>query len=158
MKSEGLFRKKAMERMTAPEQLNDYIRLAGPGVWLVLCTVIAILIAVFVWGVMGQMESVLNVAAVSGEDGVVCYVPEGDGGALRAGMTVRINRKDYVLSQVAERPVETDEGLDPYALHVSGLEEGSWVYLATVDAALPAGVYQAQIVTETVRPLSFLLN
>lgn len=42
MKTE-LFRKKAVDRVTAPDQLNDYIRVVPLGAWLVLLAVIVLL-------------------------------------------------------------------------------------------------------------------
>ena len=38
-----LFRKKSMEKVTSPEQLNDYIRVSNPGVWTVLAAVVILL-------------------------------------------------------------------------------------------------------------------
>lgn len=42
--NEQLFRKKSIERVNSPEQLNEHIRVANPGVWLVLAAVIALLV------------------------------------------------------------------------------------------------------------------
>ena len=38
-----LFRKKSMDRVSSPEQLNDYIRVTSPGLWLVLAAVVILL-------------------------------------------------------------------------------------------------------------------
>lgn len=35
-----VFRKKSLERMSSPEQLGDYIRVANPGIWLIMAAVI----------------------------------------------------------------------------------------------------------------------
>ena len=32
----NLFRKKSLERISSPEQLNEYVRVSTPSVWLVL--------------------------------------------------------------------------------------------------------------------------
>ena len=32
----GLFREKNLNKISSPEQLDDYIRVAGPGAWLLL--------------------------------------------------------------------------------------------------------------------------
>ena len=42
MKSQ-LFREKSMERVSSPEQLNDYIRVANPSIWICLAAVIILL-------------------------------------------------------------------------------------------------------------------
>ena len=44
--NDQLFRKKSMEKITSPENLNDYIRVASPGVWMTLCAVILLSVQV----------------------------------------------------------------------------------------------------------------
>ena len=34
--SDQIFRKKSLDRISSPEQLNDYIRVANPGIWMIL--------------------------------------------------------------------------------------------------------------------------
>ena len=34
--SDQIFRKKSLDRISSPEQLNDYIRMANPGIWMIL--------------------------------------------------------------------------------------------------------------------------
>lgn len=46
-----LFREKNLERLESPEQLNDYLRVTSPGVWMILSAVILLLIGVFIWAV-----------------------------------------------------------------------------------------------------------
>ena len=38
--SDQIFRKKSLDRISSPEQLNDYIRVANPGIWMILAAVI----------------------------------------------------------------------------------------------------------------------
>ncbi len=41
-----LFRKSSIERISSPEQLNEYVRVSSPGVWMVLTAVIVLLAGV----------------------------------------------------------------------------------------------------------------
>ena len=41
--SDQIFRKKSLDRISSPEQLNDYIRVANPGIWMILAAVIILL-------------------------------------------------------------------------------------------------------------------
>lgn len=50
-----LFRKKSIDRVSSPEQLNDYIRVTTPSVWLVLLAVILLLIGMLIWSIFGQV-------------------------------------------------------------------------------------------------------
>ncbi len=58
-----IFRKKSLERVSSPEQLNDYIRVTTPSVWLVLIAVILLLVGLLAWSVFGTV----NVNTASGE-------------------------------------------------------------------------------------------
>ncbi len=48
MSSNTIFRKASLDRVLSPEQLNDYIKISRPSVWLILGTVIVLLIGVCV--------------------------------------------------------------------------------------------------------------
>ena len=147
----GLFRRKTLDKVSSPEQMNDYIRVTSPGVWLVLAAVIALLAGLIIWSALGRLETTVTAVAVAGPDGgPVCYIAEDDMDAVRAGQTVHIAGKDYTLSGVAAKPVPADGSLDAYALHVGGMEADGWVYPAELDAVLSEGIYEA--------PISFLLN
>ena len=58
-----IFRKKSVDRMSSPEQLNDYIKVTNPGVWMALAAIVILLIGVCVWGVFGTLETKPAVAA-----------------------------------------------------------------------------------------------
>ncbi len=51
-----VFREKSMERVASPEQLNDYIRVTSPSVWIVLAALLVLLLGILVWAVFGEME------------------------------------------------------------------------------------------------------
>ncbi len=47
-----VFRKKSLERISAPEQSDTCIRIAGPGLWLSILAVALLVIALLIWGIM----------------------------------------------------------------------------------------------------------
>lgn len=154
-----LFRKSSIDRVSSPEQLNSYIRVSNPGVWLVLAAVVLLLLGVCAWGVLGHLDTTVSAAAVSAEGQLTIYVNAQDGVQLEAGMPVRIGDGEFTVAAVGAEPVTVDEGLSDYALYVGGLQRGQWVYTLTVTGGtLPDGVYEAQIVVESVAPMSFVTN
>ena len=44
--SQPIFRQKSMEKISSPEQMNDYIRVSNPSVWMILAAVIVLLAGV----------------------------------------------------------------------------------------------------------------
>ena len=153
-----IFRQKSMERVSSPEQLNDYIRVTNPGIWVMLAAVVVLLAGFIVWGVVGTLETRVNVAAVSGSGEVTCYVRDSDMTDVAQGSAVRIGDREYAVTAIAGEPVAVDGSFTAYALHIGGLSVGQWVYPVTVNAELPDGVYEAAIVTDSVSPISFLFN
>lgn len=50
-----IFRQKSIDRISSPEQLNDYIKVSSPSAWVVLTAIIILLIGVLVWGMFGTI-------------------------------------------------------------------------------------------------------
>ena len=88
--NDKIFRKKSIDRMSSPEQLNDYIKVTNPGVWMALAAIVILLIGVCVWGVFGKLETKLTVAAESLDGRTVLYVKESDVEDIKESMSVSI--------------------------------------------------------------------
>ncbi|MGN0813931.1 MAG: hypothetical protein ACI4MH_01710 [Candidatus Coproplasma sp.] len=153
-----IFRKESVDRMSSPEQLNDYIKVTNPGVWMALAAIAILLIGICVWGFFGKLETTLNVAAVSENGRIVCYVKEENVSKITDNLTVRINDGEYTVTSVASRPVTVTDELSEYALHVGDLKIGEWVYVVSLDGQLEDGDYKAQIVLDSVSPMFFVFN
>ena len=102
--NDQLFRKKSMDKITSPENLNDYIRVARPGVWMTLCAVILILIGVCCWGVFGRLDTTVRTAAVPDGTRTVCYISEENIASVEEGMTVTIDDTDYRITALSSEP------------------------------------------------------
>ena len=126
MKSE-LFRKKALDQISSPEQLNDYIRVVNPSIWFMMVGVIIFLVGVCVWGIFGKLDTLLSVAAVNDNGRMVCYVKEADISSVNRDMDVEIGGNSYVIESIAARPLQVDDSFSEYLKHVGSLSEGEWV-------------------------------
>lgn len=155
-----IFRKESLDRISSPEQLNDYIRVTNPGVWMMLCAVILLLIGICVWSIFGRLDTVLSVAAITEGDQTVCYVKEADAQNLTTQMQVRIGEEAYRIRQISGQPVLVDDTFAKYLLHVGGLSEGEWVYPVTLDGVCGenGSILTAEIVIESIAPVRFVLN
>ena len=153
-----IFRKKSIDRMSSPEQLNDYIKVTNPGVWMALAAIVILLIGVCVWGVFGKLEKKLPVAAVSQDGQTVLYVKEDNIASVRENMSVYVGDETYKVTSVSAQPVAVTEEISEYARHTGELSIGEWVYIVQIDGSLANGTYKAQIVTDSVSPLYFVFN
>lgn len=158
MSSNTIFRKASLDRVSSPEQLNDYIKISRPGVWLILGTVIVLLIGVCVWGVFGTLASTKDAVTVVQGGKATCYVTAEEAKSFAPGMEVRIEDSTGSITSIAAAPVKIAGDFDDYALYLSGMKAGDWAVPVTVDISVPDGAYTAKIVLETISPISFVLN
>ncbi len=153
-----LFRKSSIERVSSPEQLNDYIRVSNPGVWMILAAVIALLIGVCVWGIFGRLDTKIPTAGTC-ENGVfTCFVNEENAAKIKSGMELNVNGNALTVAEISAKPVSVNAETDEYLMYLGGFSEGDWLYEVTANGALADGTYKAEIVTESVSPMSFILN
>ena len=153
-----LFRQKSVDKVSSPEQLNEYIRVANPSVWMVLAAIVILLAGVIVWGCIGHLDTTLTTAVVADGGEAVIYIKESDAAALDLGMTVRAGEEEYTITEISAEPIKVDEMLSEYAVHASGLTMGEWAYIVKIDGVPADGVHKAEIVIESISPISFILN
>ena len=156
--SNTLFRQKSLEHISSPEQLNDYIRVSTPSVWLLLTAIVVLLVGVCVWGVFGHMDTELQLAVLVQDGSAVAFVREEDVASVKDGMEVSIGDVAGTVTSVSMQPIAVDDTFTEYMCHVGGLRHGEWVYVVTLDVVCADGVYAAQVVVDSVSPISFVLN
>ena len=54
---DSLFREKAIEKISSPEDLGNYLHVTRPSVWLMLVAVILMLSGLLVWGSIASIDS-----------------------------------------------------------------------------------------------------
>lgn len=154
-----LFRKKSIERVTSPEQLNDYIRVSNPGVWTVLAAVVILLAGACVWGVFGRLDSAVQTAGTAENGEIVCYVKAADISSLTDKSFISVNEAEYPVTDIAATPIRLDKKKDGSILRLAGIDETDAVYEVRANAAgLPDGAYKVTVIKERVAPISFILN
>ena len=52
----SVFREKNLEKMSSPEQLDDYIKVMTPSVWIALIALVVLIIGILAWTIFGTME------------------------------------------------------------------------------------------------------
>lgn len=154
-----IFREKSLEKISSPEQMNDYIRVSSPSVWMVLAAVIVLLAGVCVWGVFGHLDTAVQTGGVCTNGRLTVFVGEEDHDKIRENAVISVDGVEYAVAESTNAPVRVDDQIDPYIVHLAGFAEGDWVYRLCADApGLADGVYTVSVVTERVRPLDFVLN
>lgn len=155
----NIFRKISMERISSPEQLNDYIRLCNPSLWIVLAAAILLLAGTLVWGSVARLDTTLDAVCVRSQGQAVLYIKEADIDSVK-GKTLTVEDVEYEITEdmCAVELMRVSGELSEYAMYAGDLTPGEWVCPIIIDADLPDGIYAAQIVTDSVSPLFFVIN
>ena len=135
-----VFRKKTLERISSPEQLSDCLKVTSPGVWVILVTVILLLTGIFIWATVGNLETTVkdNVTVQDNKAVIASELSRN----YKEGMTVRVQLKDKEEEYSIESIETNDYGFS----------------CAFFTADLPDGNYSAEVVTESIKPIDFLLK
>lgn len=154
----SIFRKQSVDSVSSPEQLNDYIKTSNPSVWILLGAIIILLCGVCVWGIFGRLNTVATVGAVSADSQLTLYIPESYEGKIKAGTAVKVGGSEFTIHHITASPVQLGSGTDAYALHASNLAQGDFAFIATADSTLSDGSYDADVIIDSVTPMSFITN
>lgn len=153
-----MFRKKSEEYIDSPEKLDYYMRVTNPGVWALLLAVLILLIGFVVWGVLGKLETSVSVAIVAKDGVCAAYVPESAVNAVVQSRSVSLDGQEYTLDPNGLEPIAVTDSTNVYVRQAGGLHVGDIVYEIPMEAELKDGVYSGTVITETISPMSLLLN
>lgn len=134
-----VFREKSMERISSPEQLNDYLRVTSPAVWAALAAVILLLVCLFAWSAVTAVES-FAAGTAEARDGVltITFDDPSKAGHVKAGMEVKVGALTTDIVSVGED------------------EDGA--LFAVAELGLPDGSYQAKVGYDKMQIIGLLMN
>ncbi len=155
----SIFRQSSLDRIASPEQLDDYIRIARPGVWLIIAAIVILLAAFLVWGAYGTLPTTIDEVGIVKDGEMICYnadishiAPSMDVTiGERTGRVMHVSAEPYSSAEIASR-YESD-----YVVHMLGVED--WNYEIRISAPnVPDGLAEATIITGQVHPITFIFN
>lgn len=139
MDQSTLFRKESMERIQSPEQLNDYMRVTNPAIWVVLAAVILLLAGVLIWGASARIDSIATGTAQVEDGMMVLFFDDAEQAKkVKVGMEIMIGDSSAVIGSVGTA------------------DNGSVFAVAQTDLA--DGSYPARVVYRSTQVLQLLFN
>lgn len=133
-----IFRQKNLDRISSPEELNSYLRVSSVGVWVVLLAVIVLLAGILVWAGVGTLNTKVEAVATIANGEVEAIVSGANSEKIQEGMIIEIDGNQGVIDSVR---------IDEYGRA-----------LAKGLLNLKDGKYKAEIIIESIKPLSFLIR
>lgn len=111
--NDSLFRKKSLDRISSPDQLNDYIKVSNPSIWLIIGALLILATSFSVWSFNGNITSEVSCTGafqsshsnIDTINSVVCYVDANYSSKIADGMPVRIYDRAKPMSAYIEGKV-----------------------------------------------------
>ena len=133
---DGLFRQKAIDKMSSPDELTDYLKVTSPSVWAVLTAVVVLLAGIIAWACVGTLPTKAEASIVV--QGGTALVSVTDSYDIGEGMRVSVESHNSAIDSITA---------DDHGRHVG---------LARLD--LPDGTYKGTVVVDETRAIDFLLQ
>ena len=152
------------EKITSPDQLNDYIRVTSPGAWIILSSILVFLAGFFIWIFNGQLEISFPSYIYTESEKSSAFLPADKVSKLKRGTTVRLSEngvsgevlnvsdKSLSFSEISQLIGESNA----LAMNIDGSTR-----LMKADVSFtspPEKISRAVFVTGKVKPISFLLK
>jgi len=61
----GVFSRESIDQVRNPEKLNEYIRVASPGTWILAAALVLVLAALVTWGFVGRIPAYFQIQGIS---------------------------------------------------------------------------------------------
>jgi hypothetical protein len=132
----SIFREKSLDRISAPEHIDDYMRVTSPSMWLILGAIILLLVAAVIWSITGRIETTVTAEGQVQDQSATVELSAAEAEGLTVGSEARIGD---MIGAVTEVIPETDN-----VLVVAAIPEA------------PDGSAEITLVTECIAPITFL--
>ena len=164
-----IFREKTVEKLSSPEDLTKFIRIANPGIWIIIVAVVVFLIGAIVWGTVGRLETKVATASyvdAQGNVGISTYIAYKDSEKIKEKQILRIEGQEFTIDTLETKLMQLKDMVDDTVARkqietVLGWKDDDLVFAVHTDVTttkLEAGYYKSVIVTGSVSPLSFIFN
>ena len=134
-----LYREKSLDRISSPEQLNDYLHVTNASVWVILAAVILLLVGMLIWSSVTTIES----------------YTEGTGEVKGGVMTIRFDNQQFAKNVEQGMPVNAG---DTKTVIQSIGKDADGLLLATANTTLSDGFYPVRVSYKQKQILSLLFN
>lgn len=159
-----IFRQKSLDKISSPEQLNDYIRVTNPGVWLLLISITLILIGSCCWGILGEIKTYEKVPVLITDNSFSAVVSTDHSRYLKPGEEIFVKGTGFIVDSISSQNHPIGSEYDSHIVSECGYKNDEPVYdlilkLPEDNEDFPSnGCYTGNIVVETLSPASFVLN
>ena len=131
-----IFTKKAKERLQSPDDLDRYVQVARPSVWVLFAACVLLVGGLVVWGLFGTVNVNVNCEGVKLDSEAFCLLSEEDTSYIAVGNAAKVEDAQLSVASISDVPLSLEEarallGSDYLVSELVGDEE--WVYKVTFE-------------------------
>lgn len=139
MQQSSLFRKSSMDRIQSPEQLNDYLHVTNPSIWVLFAAIVVLLVGLIVWAAFTYIGSYTSgTAQVKDSVMTIVFDDEATAKNVESGMYADVGENSSIITSVGRN---TDGTI-----------------FALAETTLADGQYSVQVGYKMTQLLSLLFN
>lgn len=160
----SIFNKRATEKLRNPDDLDKYVRITHPSVWMVLGACAILIVGLLAWGVFGAVTTSVSGMGVVVNGKAVCYLDAEDATKVDEGDTAVVDGVQMKVAAVSTVPMsreEVDRELQSDYL-LSALMNSDWAYKVVFEgdtSDMTQGVpVDMSITVERIAPISLVLG
>jgi len=160
----SIFNKKATEKLRSPDDLDKYVRVTSPRMWVVLVACVALLAGLVAWGVFGTVSTDVSVLGTVLDGKAVCFLSADNTSNVREGDAAYVGGVQMKVAEVGRVPLSREEarGLLGSDYLAESLVTSGWatqiVFEGDVSQLADGVPLQVSITTERVAPLSLIVG
>ena len=163
--SHSIFNKAATEKLRSPDDLDKYIRVTNPTVWMVLVACIALLAGTLAWAVFGSVTTSVSATGVLNvENRVVCFLNAENAAKVHLDDVANVGGERMTVGFITPVPLSKDEASN-YLFSdylTSALVKDDWSYMLVFEGdtsnLVPDKPVYITITTERISPISLILG
>ncbi|NLY42848.1 MAG: HlyD family efflux transporter periplasmic adaptor subunit [Clostridiaceae bacterium] len=127
----GLYREESLDKLSSPEQLDEYVKVTNPGVFIIVAAFFSIFAAVLVWAFTGNISDSISIkgivfpergvsSVIHSAEGMVSDVHVKKGEYVEAGEVIAIVPQDDIIEKIKDLRAgnapqeEIDEAMEEY--------------------------------------------
>ena len=159
----AIFNKRATEKLKSPDDLDRYVRVTNPSVWVILAACIALLAGLLCWGLFGTVSTNVSDTGVSINGKAVCFLNADSVAKVHVGDAANVGGEKMTVESIGAIPRSRDEARaflgNDYL--VETMFDGDWAYMVEfagenhLDQGVPVSV---SITTERIAPITLVLG
>ena len=161
----SIFAEKAANKLKSPDDLDKYLRVTNPSIWMALVACCLLLAGLLAWGVFGVINTNVIAAGVREGDTVVAFVDPDLIVGVDTGDTASVHGESMRVAEVSSAPLSREDitKIVKGDYLVSAILEGEWAYKVVLEGDgnydFSEGVpLTVEINAESIAPLEAVLG